>query len=108
MTLKWKLNSVCLETVLILAQDRCTVCAECTTGSKIILDAPDGILGHVGHVESCFGPFEDGVSVSARYVPGLRQTYQMVRNCFGRSQWYSLVMRLKWKLVSVYSKIVLT
>ena len=28
--------------VLILTQDRCTVCAERTIGSKIILDAPDG------------------------------------------------------------------
>ena len=30
------------------------------------LDAPDGILGYVGHVESCFGPFGDVVSVGAR------------------------------------------
>jgi hypothetical protein len=28
--------------VLILTQDRCKVCAECTIGSKIVLDAPDG------------------------------------------------------------------
>jgi hypothetical protein len=33
---------VCLEIVLILTQDRCTVCAERTIGSKISLDAPDG------------------------------------------------------------------
>jgi hypothetical protein len=31
-----------LEIVLTLTQDRCTVCAERTTGSEIILDAPDG------------------------------------------------------------------
>jgi hypothetical protein len=31
-----------LEIVLILTQDRCTVCAERTIGSEIILDAPDG------------------------------------------------------------------
>jgi hypothetical protein len=31
-----------LEIVLILIQDRCTVCAEHTVGSEIILDAPDG------------------------------------------------------------------
>jgi hypothetical protein len=36
------LISVCLEIVLILMQDRCTVYPECTTGSKIILDALDG------------------------------------------------------------------
>ena len=36
------LVSVCLDIVLILTQDRCTVCAERTIGSEIILDAPDG------------------------------------------------------------------
>jgi hypothetical protein len=42
MRLKWKLDSVCLEIVLILMQNRCTVCAECTIGSKFVLDTPDG------------------------------------------------------------------
>jgi hypothetical protein len=32
---------VCLEIVLILTQDRCTVCAERKIGSEIVLDAPD-------------------------------------------------------------------
>jgi hypothetical protein len=40
--LKWKLVLVRLETMLVLVQDRCTVCAECTQGLEIILDAPDG------------------------------------------------------------------
>jgi hypothetical protein len=40
--LKWKLVWVCLEIVLILTQDRCTVCTEHTVGSKIVLDALDG------------------------------------------------------------------
>jgi hypothetical protein len=35
------LVSVCLEIVLILMQDRCTVFAECTRGSEMVLDAPD-------------------------------------------------------------------
>jgi hypothetical protein len=30
------------------------------------------LLGDVGHVESCFSPFRDGVSVSARQVHDLR------------------------------------
>ena len=30
--------------VLILTQDRCTVCVERTIGSEIVLDAPDGTL----------------------------------------------------------------
>jgi hypothetical protein len=36
------LNLVRLMIVLILMHDRCTVCAERTTGSEIGLDAPDG------------------------------------------------------------------
>jgi hypothetical protein len=36
------LDSVCLEIVLILTQDSCTVCAERTTGSEMVLDAADG------------------------------------------------------------------
>ena len=52
--------------VLTLTQDRCTVCVERTIGSKIILDAPDRLLGDVGHVESLFFPFGDSVSVGAR------------------------------------------
>ena len=34
-----------LEMVLVLAQDRCTVCAQCTIGSDIVLVAPDGTPG---------------------------------------------------------------
>ena len=34
-------RSVRLEMVLVLTQDRCTVCAERTRGSENILDAPD-------------------------------------------------------------------
>jgi hypothetical protein len=30
-----------LEIVLVSVQDRCTVCAKHTVGSKIVLDAPD-------------------------------------------------------------------
>jgi hypothetical protein len=37
-----KFVSIHLEIVLILTQDRCTVCAERTMGSKIILDAHNG------------------------------------------------------------------
>jgi hypothetical protein len=39
--LKWMLVSVRLEIVLFLTQDKCTVCAERTTSSKIALDTPD-------------------------------------------------------------------
>jgi hypothetical protein len=40
--LMWNLVLVRSEMVLVLEQDRCTVCAKHTTSSKIILDAPDG------------------------------------------------------------------
>jgi hypothetical protein len=41
MRLKRKHILACLEIVLILTQDRCTVCTEHTIGSEIILDALD-------------------------------------------------------------------
>jgi vacuolar-type H+-ATPase subunit I/STV1 len=53
----WNLILVCLKTVLVLVQDRCTLCAERTIGSKIILDTPMELLRNVGHVESHFGLF---------------------------------------------------
>jgi hypothetical protein len=40
--LKWKLISVCLEMVLVLVQDRCTVCTKGTIGLEIVLDEADG------------------------------------------------------------------
>ena len=45
--------SVRLEMVLVLVQDRCTVCAKRTTGSDIVLTHPMELFGDVGHVESC-------------------------------------------------------
>ena len=82
-------RSVYLEMVFVLVQERCMVCAERTTGSKIVLDAPDGTPRCVGLVESRFGPFGDSVCVGARSVHGLRHTYRWLRNCFERSRWYS-------------------
>jgi hypothetical protein len=38
------------------------------------------LQGDVSHVESRFGPFGDNVSVSARLVHGLRQTYHRLKN----------------------------
>jgi hypothetical protein len=31
-----------LETAVLLVQDRCTICAKRTIGTKIVLDTPDG------------------------------------------------------------------
>ena len=64
---KWNLLSVRLETVLVSVQDRCTVCAKCTTGSEIVLDAPDGTpLGGKAQVEARFSPFGGSANLDAR------------------------------------------
>jgi hypothetical protein len=66
MRLKWKLVLVHLEIVLILTQNRCTFYAECTIGSKFVLDAPEVLLGDKAQVEACFGPFGDSANLDAR------------------------------------------
>ena len=44
--------SVRLEMVLVLMQDRCTVCTKHTIGSDIVLTHPMELQGDVNHVES--------------------------------------------------------
>ena len=83
MRLKWKLVSVCLEIVLILSQDRCTICAECTTGMEIVLGVPHGTLGVVGEVDVRFSPFGDSVNLGARYVYGFHQMHHRLKNHVG-------------------------
>jgi hypothetical protein len=51
--LRWKLDSVRLEIVLLLKQDWCTVCVKRIVGSEIVLDAPDGTPRCEGLVELC-------------------------------------------------------
>jgi hypothetical protein len=65
--------------VLILTQDKYTIYAEHTIS----------LLGVMGHEESRFGLFGDSVSIGARYVHDLRQTYHTLRNHFGCTRWYS-------------------
>jgi hypothetical protein len=62
----WKLDLVCLEIVLILTQDRCTVCAEHTKGSKLLWTHPMELQCDMGYMESCFSPFGDNVKVGVR------------------------------------------
>jgi hypothetical protein len=57
---------VCLEIVLILMQDRCTVCVERTIGSEIILDASDGTLGDEAQLDARFSLFGDSANLDAR------------------------------------------
>jgi hypothetical protein len=65
--------------VLTLMQDRCAICVKCTIGSKIILDAPDGTLRCVGHVESHFGPFGDKCRchIGARFAPNVPSSQKL-------------------------------
>ena len=55
-----------LEIVFVLVQDRCTVCARCSIGSKIVLDTPGGTPRSEVQVEAYFGPFGDSANVDAR------------------------------------------
>jgi hypothetical protein len=50
----WNLVSVHLDTVSVSLQYMFTVCAEHTLGSKIVLDAPDGIPRGRGSSGSSF------------------------------------------------------
>ena len=70
--LKCNLVSVLSDIVLILIQDRCTVCVKHTIGLETFWTHLMELLGDVGLVESYFGPFGDSVSVGARLVHGLR------------------------------------
>jgi hypothetical protein len=58
---------VYLEIVLFLMQDRCTVCAERTTGPKSLWTHPIENLDDLGHVESHFGLFGERVLVLEQY-----------------------------------------
>ena len=48
----WNLASLRLETVLVLVQDWCMVCARRTIGSEIVLDALDHTLGDEAQVKA--------------------------------------------------------
>jgi hypothetical protein len=53
------------------------------------------------------GSFGDSVNLDIRLVHGLHQIYHRLKNHFGRTQWYSYVMWVKWELVLVHLEIVL-
>jgi hypothetical protein len=74
MWVKWKLISTSLEIVLSSTQYRCMVCAECTTGKEIFLPHSMDLLGGVGQMKACFGPFGDSVNKHTIKVQGLHRT----------------------------------
>ena len=72
---KWKLTSVLSEIVLILTENRCTVCVERTIGSQIILDAPGALFApNVPSAQKSFWthpivPQVDEAQVEGRFGP---------------------------------------
>jgi hypothetical protein len=63
---KWQLVLDHLETMLILAQDRCTVSANCTRAWNSFWSHPMELLGDVGQMEARFCLFGDNVNLEAR------------------------------------------
>jgi hypothetical protein len=64
--LKWKLVSFHLEMVLILPQDRCTVCAERSIGSKSFWTHPMVLQGDKAQVEARLSLFGDSANLDTR------------------------------------------
>ena len=62
----WNLTSILLETVLVLVEDRCMVCAKHTIGIEIVLDHLMVPLGDEAQVEARFGPFKHSAYLDAR------------------------------------------
>ena len=60
------LVSIRLEIVIVLVQDRCTICTRRTIGSKMFRTQPALLLGGEGQVEARFGPFGDSANLDAR------------------------------------------
>jgi hypothetical protein len=62
----WNLVSIHMETVVVLVQDRCTVCAKRTIGTKSFWTHPMVLLGDEAHVDAHFGLFLDSVNLVQR------------------------------------------
>ena len=60
------LVSVCLETVLVLVQDRCMVSAKRTIGQESFWMHQMVLLGDEAQVETHFGPFGGSANLDAR------------------------------------------
>jgi hypothetical protein len=67
----WNLVSVHLEIVLVLDQDRCTVYAKRTIGSKSFWTPTIVLLGDKAQVEAQFNPFVDSANLDTRWMHGL-------------------------------------
>ena len=61
----WNLVLDRLEIVLVLVEDRCTVCAKRTIGSDIVFNVPMVLLGEDAQLEAPFSPFGDIANLDA-------------------------------------------
>jgi hypothetical protein len=67
----WNLVLVRLEMLLELLQDSCMVCAECTIGTDIVLDAPNGTIKLISvHLEIVLILIQDQCTVCAERTIG--------------------------------------
>ena len=62
----WNLVSVCLETVSVSVQDRCTVCAKRIIGLEIVLDTMMVLLRVEAQVDARFVLFGDSAMLDVR------------------------------------------
>ena len=62
----WNLTSFRLETVLVLVQDRCMVCAKHTMGLDIVFNTSMVLLGDEAQVEARFSPCGESANLDAR------------------------------------------
>ena len=62
----WNPVSNCLEIVLVLVLDRCTVCAKRTIGLDIVFNAPMVLLGDDVQVKARFSPCGESANLDAR------------------------------------------
>ena len=62
----WNLALVCLEIVLVLVQDMCTVCAIAPKSKKPFWKHLLVLLGEGAQVDARFGLFGDSVNFNAR------------------------------------------
>ena len=107
MWVMWNLVLVCWHTELGSMQDRCTVCAKHTMAQKLFWTHQMVLLCNEAQVEAHFGPFGDSGNLDTSLVHGLRETYHMLENNFGRTRWNSKVTRVMSNHVSVRLKMVL-
>ena len=62
----WDLTSFSFETVPVLVQEKCMVCAKRTIGLDTVFNAPMALLGDEAQVEARFSPCGDSANLDAR------------------------------------------